>query len=463
MMIASDFPDQYLEMNRHRFMNELCDLLRIPSISTTADHGEDIMHCAHSVKKLLLKSGCAYAEVLGTGGNPVVYGEANPDQGKPTVLVYGHYDVVSAGPSRCWKTDPFKPELRQGRIYARGASDDKGQFFMHLKAMEMLLAEKKLNTNIKFLIEGEEESGSPGLRPFLKENKDLLQADIILISDGVMPVKDTPSIETGFRGFCAVDLEVIGADRELHSGGFGGIIANPIMVLSKMLASLHDDHNRICIPGFYDDVLDLSYEERQNQHTLIVNEKEYARKLGVKGFWGEEGFSLTERMTARPTLEINGILGGYTEEGIKSMIPTRAAAKISSRLVPDQSSGDISRKIIDYFESIAPSSVEIKTVCHPGSEPYTIDTDNPYFKIARKAMEYVFNKPPVLHKDGGSLPLCQWVEEELGVKSILLGFGLQEDNMHGPDESFDMDNFNNGIKTIVRFHEYLGKESYHNL
>lgn len=462
-MLASDFLDPYLEMNRNRFINELCDLLRIPSISTTADHGKDIMHCAQSVKRLLLKSGCEYAEVLGTGENPVVYGEVIPKRNKPTVLVYGHYDVVPAGPSRYWETDPFKPELRQGRIYARGASDDKGQFFMHLKAMEILLAEKKLNTNIKFIIEGEEETGSPGLRPFLKENKDLLQADIILISDGAMLNKDTPSIETGFRGFCAVDLEVIGADRELHSGSFGGIIANPIMVLSKMLASLHDEHNRICIPGFYDDVLDLSYAEGQNQHTLIVDEEEYARKLGVKEFWGEEGFSLTERMTARPTLEIHGVLGGYTDEGIKSIIPTRAAAKISSRLVPNQSSGDISRKIVDYLESIAPSGIELRTACHTGSEPYTIDTDNPYFKIAQTAMGDVYKKPSVLHKDGGSLPLCHWIEEELGIKSILLGFGLQEDNIHGPNESFDLDNFNNGIKTIVRFHEYLGKDSYNNL
>jgi acetylornithine deacetylase/succinyl-diaminopimelate desuccinylase-like protein len=455
-MMASELLDQYLNINQTRFMNELCDLLRIPSISTGAVHGEDIMHCAIMLKKHLLKSGCGYAEVLSTGGNPVVYGEVIPDQHKPTVLIYGHYDVVPAGPSDLWETHPFRPELRHGRLYARGASDDKGQFFMHLKAMEFLLREKKLSNNIKFLIEGEEETGSPSLRPFLKENRDLLQADIILISDGIMLSKETPSIETGFRGFCAVDLEVVGANRELHSGGFGGIIANPIMVLSKMLASLHDDHNRICIPGFYDDVLELSGEERPNQHTIITNEEEYARKLGVKAFWGEDGYNLTERMTVRPTLEIHGILGGYTDKGIKSIIPTSAEAKISSRLVPNQSSGDVSRKIIDYLESIAPPAVELRTVCHPGSEPYTIDINNPYFKIALKALADVYKKPPVLHKDGGSLPLCHWVEEELGIKSILMGFGLQQDNMHGPDESFDLDNFNNGIKTIVRFHEYLG-------
>ncbi len=417
------------------------------------------MHCAHFVKKLLRKSGCGYAEVLRTGGNPAVYGEVITDQHNPTILVYGHYDVVPAGPSDLWDTDPFKPEVRDGRLYARGASDDKGQFFMHIKAMEMLLAEKKLNTNIKFLIEGEEETGSPSLRPFLKEYRDLLQSDIILISDGVMLSKETPSIETGFRGFCAVDLQVIGAGRELHSGGFGGIIANPIMVLSKMLASLHDRHNHISIPGFYDDVMDQSGEERQNLHT-IVNEEECARKTGVKAFWGEEGFNLTERLTIRPTLEINGISGGYTGEGINSIIPARAEAKISSRLVPSQSSGDVSKKIIDYLESIAPSAIELRTVRHPGSEPYTIDIDDPYFKIALKAIQDVYGKPPLFHRDGGSLPLCHWVEEELGIKSILLGFGLQEDNMHGPNESFDLDNFNRGIKTIARFHEYLGSSSF---
>jgi len=458
-MIASDWLDQYLNINQTRFIDELCDLLRIPSISTTADHGEDIIQCALLVKKLLLKSGCEFADVLSTSGNPVVYGEVIPDQNKPTVLVYGHYDVVPADPTDLWETDPFKPELRHGRLYARGASDDKGQFFMHLKAMEILIGKKKLNTNIKFLIEGEEETGSPGLMPFMRENKNLLQSDIILISDGVMLSKETPSIETGFRGFCAVDLEVSGASRELHSGGFGGIVANPITLLSKMLASLHDEHNRICIPGFYADVLDLTDEERQNQHTSIVNEEEYARKIGVKEFWGEEGFNLTERITIRPTLEMHGILGGYTDDGIKSIIPSKAEAKISSRLVPNQSSRVVSEIITDYLKSIAPSAIELKTVCHPGCEPYTIDINNPYFKIAQKAIEDVYKKPPVLHKDGGSLPLCYWVEKELGIKSILMGFGLQEDNMHGPNESFDLDNFNNGIKTILRFHEYLERGS----
>jgi acetylornithine deacetylase/succinyl-diaminopimelate desuccinylase-like protein len=375
-------------------------------------------------------------------------------------LVYGHYDVVPAGPSDPWKTDPFKPEVRQGRIYARGASDDKGQFFMHLMAMEILLGEKRLNTNIKFLIEGEEEIGSPGLRPFMRENRDLLQADIILISDGVMLGKENPSMETGFRGFCALDLDVKGADRELHSGGFGGIVANPIMLLSKMLASLQDEQNRICIPGFYDDVVDMSDEERQNQHAVIVDEEEYARKIGVKEFWGEEGFDLTERITIRPTLEINGISGGYAGEGIKSIIPSRAMAKISCRLVPNQSSEAVSRKTIEYLKSMAPSAIELKIVCQPGCEAYTIDTDDPYFKIAVAAMEDVYKKPPILHNDGGSLPLCHWIEKDLGIKSVLMGLGLQEDNMHGPNESFDLDQFKKGIKTIVRFHEYLGSSSF---
>ncbi len=454
--------DKYLNINQTRFIDELRDLLSIPSISITAHHGEDINNCAHLVKKLLLKSGCEYAEVLRTGGNPIVYGEVIPNQNKPTVLVYGHYDIVPADPLDLWETDPFHPEIRHGRLYARGASDDKGQFFMHLKAMEILVREMKLNTNIKYLIEGEEEIGSPSLMPFLKEKKDLLQSDIVLISDGVMLSKETPSMETGFRGFCAVDLEVIGASRELHSGGFGGIVANPIMLLSKMLASLHDEHNRIRVPGFYDDVLDLTDAERQNQHGLFNNEEEYARKIGVKEFWGEEGFNLTERITIRPTLEINGILGGYTDAGIKSIIPSKAGAKISSRLVPNQSSADVSGKIIDYLKSIAPSAVELKTVCHPGCEPYTIDINNPYFKIALKAIEDVYQKPPVLQRDGGSLPLCYWIEEELGMKSILVGFGLQQDNIHGPNESFDLDNFNNGIKTIVRFHEYLGRSEIQN-
>jgi len=458
-MIDPGWVNRYLKANQARFMDELIGLLSIPSISTTSDHHEDLTNCACQVKKLLLKSGCGYAEVLNTCGNPIVYGEIISGLNKPTVLVYGHYDVVPSDSNHLWKTDPFNPSIRNNRIYARGASDDKGQFMMHLIATEILTKTNRLNTNIKFLIEGEEEIGSPSLRSFLKENKELLNSDIVIISDGIMQSKEAPSLETGFRGFCALDIDVIGANRELHSGGFGGIIANPIAVLSKMIASLHDDRNRICVPGFYDNVLSISDVERQTQNSLI-DEEELAVQLGVKEFWGEEGYSLTERTTIRPTLDVHGILGGYTDTGIKSIIPSRAQAKISSRLVPNQSSSMVLTLIADYLESIAPRSVEINIGYHPGCEPYTVDIDNPFFKITVKAITDVFKKGPILRKDGGSLPLCFWIEEELGIKSVLMGFGLQEDNMHGPNESFDLDLFNYGIKSVIRFHEYVGNMDF---
>ena len=453
-MIESGWVNRYLKANQTRFMDELIGLLRIPSISTKPVHREDMDHCAGLVKELLLKSGCGYAEVFSTVGNPIVYGEIVMGKNRPTVLVYGHYDVAPADSNELWKTDPFNPLIRNNRIYARGASDDKGQFIMHLIAAEILSKTNKLTTNIKFLIEGEEEIGSPSLKPFLKEKKNLLNSDVVIISDGIMQSKEAPSLETGYRGFCALDIEVIGANRELHSGEFGGIIANPIAVLSKMLASLHDDRNRICIPGFYDNVISYSDVERKIQNSLI-NEEELANEIGVKEFWGEEGYSLTEKTTIRPTLEIHGILGGYTDTGIKSIIPSKARAKISSRLVPNQSSSVVLQLIADYLKSITPPAVETIFSYHPGCEPYTIDINNPYFRIAIKALTDVYNKRPILRKDGGSLPLCFWIDEVLGIKSVLMGFGLQEDNMHGPNESFDLDMFNYGVKTVIRFHEYV--------
>lgn len=455
-MIKSALLKQYLDENHNRFIDELFDLLRIPSISTLSDHAGDVCACADLVKINLLNSGCTHAEVLQTDGNPVVYGEVMADRNQPTVLVYGHYDVVPPDPMGPWETEPFEPVIRDGRIYARGASDDKGQFFMHLKAMETLIRTKTLRTNIKFLIEGEEETGSPGLKAFLHTHDQLLQADVLLISDGVMLGRETPSIETGFRGICAMDLEITGSSRELHSGVYGGAVINPITVLAKILASFHDSKNHITIPGFYDDVSHPDDDQDQIENSRSINEGEYAREIGAKELWGEEGFNLVERTTARPTLEINGITGGYTGEGTKSTIPSRAVAKISSRLVPDQSSAVVSKQICDFIKSITPSAVDLKIVSHPGCEPYTIDVNNPFFKLACKAIEDIYKIPPVHMKDGGSLPLCYWIENELGIKSILLGFGLQEDNMHGPNESLALINFRNGIRTILKFHEYLG-------
>jgi acetylornithine deacetylase/succinyl-diaminopimelate desuccinylase-like protein len=457
MMIKSNILNQYLDENQNRFIDELSDLLRIPSISTLSDHKRDVNSCADLVKMYLLKSGCTHAEVLQTNGNPVVYGEVVTDSNRPTVLVYGHYDVVPPDPMGPWETEPFQPVLKDGRIYARGASDDKGQFFVHLKAMETLIRTGTLQTNIKFLIEGEEEIGSPGLKAFLSSHDQLLQADVMLVSDGSMLGRETPSIETGFRGICALDLEITGSNRELHSGIYGGSVINPVTVMAKILASFHDSENHITIPGFYDDVSHPDDDQYQLQNSRSINEREYAMEIGAKELWGEEGFSVIERTTTRPTLEINGIKGGYTGEGTKSIIPSRALAKISSRLVPDQSSTVVSRLICDFVKSITPSAVDLKIVCHPGCEPYTIDVNDPFFKLACRAIEDIYKSPPIHMKDGGSLPLCNWIENKLGITSILMGFGLQEDNIHGPNESLALHNFRNGIRTILKFHEYLGR------
>ena len=360
----------YQEKNKDRFLNEMLDLLRIPSVSAKSEHKDDMLKCAEAVKKSLLAAGCDKAEVMDTAGHPVVFGEKIIDPAKPTVLVYGHYDVQPAEPLELWHSGPFEPVIKDGKIFARGSADDKGQFYMHVKALEIMSQTNSLSTNIKFLIEGEEEVGSPNLGPFVAAHKDLLKCDVILISDSSLLSMENPSLDVGMRGLSYIEVEVTGASRDLHSGTYGGAVANPITILSKMIASCHDENNHITIPGFYDDVLAATPEERELLNRAPYDEKEYMDELGVKALWGEKGYTTYERTGVRPTLEVNGIWGGYTGEGAKTVLPSKAYAKISARLVPNQSSHKITEILLNYFKSIAPPSVEVKAALHHGGEPY---------------------------------------------------------------------------------------------
>jgi acetylornithine deacetylase/succinyl-diaminopimelate desuccinylase-like protein len=448
---------QYQEKNKDRFLEELLGLLRIPSVSADSSHGPDMHACADAVKKSLLKAGAGKAEIFETQGHPVVYGEKIVDAAKRTVLVYGHYDVQPPDPLDLWKSAPFEPSIRDGRIYARGSADDKGQFFMHVKALEIMNHSGNLPCNIKFIIEGEEEIGSPSLGTFVKTHKDLLKADVILISDTSMISLDTPSIDTGVRGLAYIQVEVTGPNRDLHSGVYGGAVANPVTILAQMIASCHDKDNHITIPGFYNDVLESSAEERKKMSQAPYNEKEYMEDLGVKSLWGEKGYSTNERTGIRPTLELNGIWGGYQGEGSKTVLPSKAYAKISARLIPNQSSEKITRILLDYFTRIAPDSVTVKAFELHGGEPYLTPLDSKAYLAAEKAIETTFGKKAVPVRGGGSIPICSLLEKELGIKIVFLGFGLDSDNLHSPNEKFDIANFYKGIETIPYFHLYFAE------
>ncbi len=448
---------EYQEKNQDRFLNEMMELLRIPSVSAKSEHKKDMQQCAEAVRASLLASGADKAEIMQTDGFPVVYGEKIIDEAKPTVLVYGHYDVQPAEPLELWHSGPFEPVIKDGKVYARGSADDKGQFYMHVKAFETLVKTDTMTTNIKFLIEGEEEVGSPNLGKFVSENKELLKADVILISDSSMLSMETPSLDIGVRGLSYIEVEVTGADRDLHSGTYGGAVANPITILAQMIASCHDENNHVTIPGFYDDVVEASDEERSLMNKAPFDENEYKKELGVNELWGEKGYTTNERTGIRPTLEINGIWGGYMGEGAKTVLPSKATAKISARLVPNQSSIKMTRRLLDYFEKIAPAGVTVKAFEHHGGEPYITPIDSKGYKAAAKAVEQTFGKIPIPVRGGGSIPICSILEKELGVKIVFMGFGLDSDNLHSPNEKYGIKNFYKGIETIPYFHKYFAE------
>lgn len=447
----------YQQTHQDRFLQELIDLLRIPSVSARSEHKNEMLACAEAVQKHLLLAGADKAEIFETPGHPIVYGEKIVDSNLPTVLVYGHYDVQPPDPIELWKSGPFEPRIEDGKIFARGACDDKGQFFMHIKALETMHACGSFPCNIKFLIEGEEEVGSPNLATFVKSNQALLKSDVILISDTAMLSLDTPSIDIGVRGLSYIEVEVTGPNRDLHSGVYGGAVANPITMLAKMIASCHDENNHITIPGFYDDVVESSAAERAKMAEAPHDDAEYAKDLGVTALWGEKGYSTNERTGIRPTLELNGIWGGYTGEGSKTVLPSKAFAKISTRLVPNQSSKKITEKLIQHFESIAPEGVVVKATEHHGGEPYMTPIDSLEYQAAEKAIEATFGKKPIPVRGGGSIPICALFEQELGIKIVFMGFGLDSDNLHSPNEKYDIQNFYKGIETIPYFHHFYAQ------
>ena len=449
---------EFQEKNNARFLEELLDLLRIPSVSAKSEHNGDMQTCAKAVAKSLTDAGAQVATIYETEGHPIVYGAIMVDPSFPTVLVYGHYDVQPADPLELWNSGPFDPTIIDGKIFARGACDDKGQFYMHVKALEMMTKTNTMCTNIKFVIEGEEEIGSPNLASFVKANKDLLKADVILISDTAMISMDTPSIDIGVRGLSYIEIEVTGPNRDLHSGVYGGAVANPITILSKMIASCHDENNHITIPGFYNNVIESTATERAKMAEAPFDENEFKDDLGIQNVWGEKGYSTNERTGIRPTLEVNGIWGGYTGEGAKTVLPSKAFAKISCRLVPNQSSTIITEKVLNYFKSIAPDNVTVHAFEHHGGEPYITPIDSHEYQSAAKAITATFGKDPIPVRGGGSIPICSLFEQELGLKIVFMGFGLDSDNLHSPNEKYDIVNFYKGIETIPYFHQFFAEK-----
>jgi acetylornithine deacetylase/succinyl-diaminopimelate desuccinylase-like protein len=435
----------------------MLDLLRIPSVSAKSEHKDDMHKCAELVKQRLLDAGCDKAEVMATEGHPVIFGEKIIDPAKPTVLIYGHYDVQPVDPLNLWNSNPFEPTIKDGKVYARGSADDKGQFYMHVKALETMMKTKTMSTNIKFLIEGEEEVGSPSLKKFVAQHKEILKTDVILISDSAMLSMETPSLDIGVRGLSYIEVEVTGPNRDLHSGTYGGAVANPITILAEMIAGCHDKKNHITIPGFYDDVVLPTKEEKRLLKKAPFNEEEYKKELGIQELWGEKGFTTNERTGIRPTLEINGIWGGYQEEGAKTVLPSKATAKISARLVPNQSSKKITELLLNYFKSVAPPCVTVKAFEHHGGEPYLTPIDSKGYQAAAKAVKKTFGKNPIPVRGGGSIPICSILEHELGVKIVFMGFGLDNDNLHSPNEKYNIENYYKGIETIPYFHKFFAE------
>lgn len=451
--------NDYMSQHKDRFLNELLDLLRIPSVSADSAFKQDVARCAEAVKESLLQAGVDTAEICPTAGHPIVYGEKIADPSWPTILVYGHYDVQPADPLELWHSGPFEPVIKDGKIFARGACDDKGQMFMHVKAFEVLAKTNTLSCNVKFMIEGEEEVGSSNLGAFLEGNKEKLKADIVLVSDTSMISMEHPSLETGLRGLAYMEVEVTGPNRDLHSGVYGGAVANPINILCKMIASLHDENNHITIPAFYDKVDDLTEAERKALNAAPFDLKEYQDELGVKEVWGEKGYTTLERTGTRPTLDVNGIWGGYIGEGAKTVLPSKAHAKISMRLVPSQSSEEIAALFQAHFEGIAPANVTVKVTPHHGGEPVVTPTDSIAYKAAAKAIQTAFGKDPIPTRGGGSIPIIALFERTLGLKTVLMGFGLDNDNIHSPNEKYDVANYYKGIETIPYFHQYFAEMS----
>lgn len=451
--------EQYIENNQDKFLNELFDLLRIPSISADSAYAADVQRCAEYTAMRLKEAGADNVTLEQTAGNPIVYGDKIIDPNKPTILVYGHYDVQPSVPDELWNTPPFEPTIKDGNIYARGACDDKGQFYMHLKAFETMMQTDTLHCNVKFMIEGEEEIGSTNLGIYVKEYKEKLAADVVLISDTGIIANDVPSIDTGLRGLSYVEVEVTGPKIDLHSGTFGGAVANPINVLCSMISSLHDENRHITIPGFYDKVDVVSDADREAMSKTPFSLDEFKNELAVDDVMGESGYSTIERTGIRPTLDVNGIWGGYTGEGAKTVLPSKAYAKISMRLVPSQTSQEITQLFQDHFEKIAPKSVKVKVTPHHGGEAAVTPTDSPAYKAASRAMEKTFGKEPVPTRGGGSIPIVALFEEVLGLKTVLLGFGLDSDAIHSPNEKYGLFNFYKGIETIPYFYEYFAEES----
>jgi acetylornithine deacetylase/succinyl-diaminopimelate desuccinylase-like protein len=447
----------YIQSNQDRFLSELFELLRIPSVSADSRHKGDVRKAAEYVAQKLTEAGADSVQLMETKGHPIVFGEKIVDTAKPTVLVYGHYDVQPPDPLDLWKTPPFEPTVRDGKIYARGACDDKGQFYMHIKAFEIMMKHKLLSCNVKFMIEGEEEVGSDNLGTFVKENKAKLKADVILISDTSLISLDQPSITAGLRGLSYMEVEVTGPNRDLHSGVYGGAVANPANVLSKMIASLHDENGRVTIPGFYDQVVELSPTDREDLNKAPFDLNEYKKELGIEEIQGEKGYTTLERTGTRPTLDVNGIWGGYTGEGAKTVLPSKASAKISMRLVPNQRPDEITALFTKHFLSIAPTSVKVKVTAHHGGEPAVTPTDSKAFKAAASAFEEVWGKTPIPTRDGGSIPIVALFKKELGLDTVLMGFGLDTDALHSPNEHYGIKNFLIGIETIVAFYKHYSK------
>jgi acetylornithine deacetylase/succinyl-diaminopimelate desuccinylase-like protein len=449
----------YIEANKDRFMDELFGLIRIPSISSIADHKPDMLKAAEYWKQSLINAGADSAVIMPTKGNPVVFGKKTIDPKLPTILVYSHYDVMPVDPIELWTSPPFEPEIRDGKIFARGADDDKGQGFMHAKAFESMVKTNSLPCNVKFMIEGEEEIGSVNLAEWCTENKEMLKADIILVSDTSWLRADLPSITVGLRGLAYWQVEVTGANRDLHSGLFGGAVANPIITLAEMITSMLDKNNHITIPGFYDDVQEATTIERELLNKAPFSTEGYKKAIGVDELRGEKGYTTTEHTGIRPTFDVCGIWGGYTGEGAKTVLPSKAFAKISCRLVPNQNHEKIAEMFKNHFESIAPKSVKVKVETLHGGQAYVCPIDLPAYKAAEKAYLQVLGKQPLPMRSGGSIPIISDFEKILGIKSVLMGFGLESDAIHSPNENYPVDHFYNGIETITWFYHYFSEMS----
>lgn len=460
-MITKEETGQYLSENKQRFLDELFELLRIPSVSADPKFKGDVQKAAQFVKEKFDAAGADNTEVCQTNGHPIVYADKIIDPNLPTVLVYGHYDVQPADPYELWDSEPFNPVIKNGKIVARGSADDKGQMYIHIKAFEMMMKNGGVPCNVKFMIEGEEEVGSENLEIFIAENKEKLKSDVIVISDTSMIANEHPSMAVSLKGISYLEIEVTGPNRDLHSGVYGGAVANPINVLARMIASLQDENRKVTVPGFYDQVLELTQAERDEMNKAPFNLDDYKKDLVIDDVEGEASYNTLERMGIRPTLDVNGIWGGYIGEGAKTVLPSKAQAKISMRLVPNQNHHEITKLFQKHLESIAPKSVKVKVTPHHGGMPYVTPTDTDSYKAAEKAFEKVWGKKPIPTREGGSIPIVSLFKDILGLDSILMGFGLNSDAIHSPNESFGVENYLKGIETVALFHQYfseLGKK-----